>query len=271
MGRFADLADHFRRRSIALGQEGYFGCLFSRNQRLRAVFSGLASLIDNPNLSILLEGAAGTGKYKIVEEFLRLENIYRKLLGYDHCKIFRVSDLTRHDIIESLLSKEDLSTPTLFYFPRLEDLSLQDQERLSVILYRQDYREQSYRLIFGCEQGLAFLVQRGKILSEVVDYLKLHSFFLPRLSERSDDFDHLFMELTQRYIGKKRIPSPKEMEFLIHLDYPENIDSLASLIKQGLTLAPNPSSWDRGLIERAYPLARVERTEKILDFTLRVR
>lgn len=272
MGRFADLADHFRRRSIALGQEGLFGSLFTRNMRLRTVFSGLASLIDNPNLSVLLEGAQGTGKYKLAEEFLRLENIYRKLLGVEHSKICRVSDLTRSDILESLVAKVELDHPTLFYFPKLENFTLRDQERLAVLLKRQDSNEQNYRLFFGCEQGLAFLVQKGRITTDIVDYLRLHSFYLPRLSERIDDFDHLITELTQRYIGKKKLPKPLEMEYLLQLSYPDNIDSLAELIKQTLTLCPNPSVWTKQLIERAYPHARgAVRTEKILDFNMRVR
>jgi hypothetical protein len=83
MERKAEIADHFRRRSIAQGQDGNFGALFTHHLRLRNIYAGLCSLIDNPNLSFLLEGATGTGKDRMIQEFVRLENVYRKLLGLE--------------------------------------------------------------------------------------------------------------------------------------------------------------------------------------------
>lgn len=271
MGRFADIADHFRRRSISLGQEGYFSSLFTYHLRLRNVYSSLTSLIDNPNLSFLLEGAKGTGKARIAEEFVRLENIYRKLLGLEPTRFIKVDPKSRYDILLSLYQKDVQLTPTFFYFTKLEDFSLNEQELLCRILRRQDYREQNYRVAVSCEESLVFMIQKGKILSELVICLKAHTYSIPRLSERFEDFCAIVMDLSQRYGSKKEMPPQSVLDLLIRIDYPENLDSLANLIKNAVTLNPHPSSWTPEFIEKIYPLARPERTENILDFRQRVR
>ncbi|MEZ4814848.1 MAG: hypothetical protein R3A80_06525 [Bdellovibrionota bacterium] len=271
VGRFADIADHFRRRSISLGQEGFLGSLFTYHLRLRNTYSSLASLIDNPNLSFLLEGAKGTGKARIAEEFVRLENISRKLLSLEPTKYIKVDPKSRYDILLSLYQKDVLLTPSFFYFTKLESFSLNEQELLSRILRRQDYREQNYRIALSCEESLVFMIQRGKILSELVLCLKSHTFSVPRLSERFEDFCTLVNDLSQRYGAKKELPPQQVIDLLTRIDYPENIDSLAGLIKGAVTRNPHPSSWTPEFIEKIYPLARPERTENILDFRERLR
>ncbi len=271
VGRFAEIADHFRRRSISQGQEGYFSSLYTNHLRLRNIYSSLASLIDNPNLSFLLEGARGTGKARIAEEFVRLENIYRKLLGLEPTRFIKVDPKSRYDILLSLFQKDAQLVPTFFYFTKLESFSLNEQELLCRILRRQDYREQNYRLAISCEESLVFMIQKGKILSELVICLKSYTFSVPRLCERYEDFCSLVTELSQRYGAKKEMPSQRVLDLLTRIDYPENLDSLAGLIKSAVTHNPHLSSWTPEFIERIYPLARPERTENILDFRERLR
>lgn len=271
MGRFAEIADHFRRRSISLGQEGFFGGLFTYHLRLRGVYSALASLIDNPNLSFLLEGAKGTGKARLAEEFVRLENISRKLLGLEPTRYIKVDGKARYEVLHSLYQKDVQLSPAFYYFPRLEEFTVNEQELLCRILRRQDFREQNYRLVLGCEGSLVFLIQKGKILSELVGYIKLHAFSLPRLSERVEDFPTLVMELAQRYDGKKEMPSQRVLDLLARIDYPDNLDSLAGLIRSAVKLNPHPSGWTPDFIEKIYPLSKPERTANILDFRERIR
>jgi transcriptional regulator with AAA-type ATPase domain len=271
VGRFAEIADHFRRRSISLGQDGYFGSLFTYNLRLRGIYSALASLIDNPNLSFVLEGARGTGKSRIAQEFLRLENISRNLHDIQPTRFVKVDANSRYDILLGLYQKDIQLTPSFFYFPKLEDFSVNEQELLSRILRRQDYREQNYRVVVSCEESLVFMIQRGKILSSLVECLKLHTFSIPRLSERSDDLPAIVLDIAQRYGAKKQTPSQKVIDLLTRIDYPENIDSLAGLIKSATVLNASPSSWTVDFIEKIYPLAKPERTENILDFRERFR
>lgn len=271
MGRFAEIADHFRRRSISLGQEGFFGSLFTYHLKLRNVYSSLASLIDNPNLSFVLEGARGTGKSRIAEEFARLENISRKLLNQEPTRFIKVDAQSRYDVLLSLYQNDIQLSPTFYYLPRLESFSINEQELLCRILRRQDYREQNYRIALSCEESLVYMIQRGKILSELVICLKTHTFSLPRLSERYEDFCTLVMDLAQRFGSKKEMPSQRVIDLLTRIDYPENLDSLAGLMKSAVALNPHPSSWTTEFIEKIYPLARPERTENILDLSQRLR
>lgn len=271
MVRYSEIADQFRRNAISQGQEGKFGSLFTYHLRLRNIYSSMASLVDNPNLSFLLEGAKGTGKARTAEEFLRLENISRKLLGLESTRLIKVDPRSRYDILLSLLQKDTQLIPSFFYFQNLETFSFNEQELLARILRRQDHREQKYRIVLSCEESLVFMIQRGKILSDLVGCLKNYTFTLPRLCERYEDFLQIVMELSQRYGAKKEVPSQKIVDLLSRLDYPENMDSLATLIKHAVALNPHPSSWTQELIERSYPLAKPERTENILDLRERLR
>lgn len=269
MERKAEIADHFRRRSIAQGQDGNFGALFTHHLRLRNIFAGLCSLIDNPNLSFLLEGATGTGKDRIIQEFVRLENIYRKLLGAEEARFCKVSPEAREDVLASLCKKNPYETPeqnVIFYFTSLESFSLSEQELLSEILKLQDIREQPYRLIFGCQESLAFMVQRGKILSDIVQSLRLYSFSLPRLKDRNEDFAHLIGDFIFRYTNKRDYIRHEALEKFLKLEYPYNLDSLAGVVRKALALNPHPSQWSAHFIESIYPHSKPERTEKILDF-----
>ena len=266
MERKAEIADHFRRRSIAQGQDGNFGALFTHHLRLRNIYAGLCSLIDNPNLSFLLEGATGTGKDRMIQEFVRLENVYRKLLGLEQARFCKVSEEAREDVLSTLL-KETPKQNAIFYFTSLESFSLHEQEILSELLQLQDCREQPYRLIFGCQESLAFMVQRGKILSDIVQSLQMYSFSLPRLKDRNEDFPHLLGDFIHRYTNKRDFVRHEALEKFTKLEYPYNLDSLSGVIRKALALNPHPSQWSAHFIESIYPHSKPERTEKILDFT----
>lgn len=271
MGRLAEIAEHFRRRSISLGQEGNFGTLFTYNLRLRSTYAGLASLIDNPNLSFLLEGAQGTGKSRTVFEFVRLENIFRNLLSLDPTHLVKVDHQSRQAVMTSLLENDTRAMTALYYFPSLETFTLKEQQVLCQILRRQDCRDQSYRLVFGCEESLVFMVQRGKILSELVDYVRLHSFSLPRIRERTEDFPSLLLDAIVSAGGPRELPTHQVLELLADYDYSANLDSLMSIVKQALTLNARPSTWSASVVDRFNPTRGAERTEKILDFNARLR
>ncbi len=271
VGRLADIADHFRRRSISLGQDGFFGGLFTHHRPLRNTYSAMASLIDNPNLSFLLEGAKGTGKARLAQEFVRLENISRNLLNLEPTRFIFVDAQKRYNTLLSLFQKDVQLTPAFYYIPRFEDFSANEQELLYRIFKRQDFREQNYRIVVGSEASLAYMIQKGKIFSELVHYMKMHTYSLPRLSERSEDFPTLLMDLVARYGGHKELPHQSVLDLLCTIDYPENIDSLAGLIKGATALNAHPMTWTPDFIEKIYPLARPERTENILDFRERFR
>jgi hypothetical protein len=271
VGRFAEIADHFRRRSIHLGNDGSFGALSSKNARMRNIFCSLASLIDNANLSFLLQGAKGTGKSRLIEEFLRLENIYRKLLRLEPTTFCKVYPESRMDILLGLLKKDYKLSSCFYYFVSLESFNMQEQEVLSKLLYKQLHINQNFRLAFGCEQSLSFMVQKGKILSDLVSHFEQHLFQLPSLSERNEDFPTIILDFIQRYSFKKELPHAEVINYLTQLNYPENMDSLSGLIKEALARKPNPALWDIKFVENTYPLARPERTANILDFKQHIR
>ena len=272
MGRLAEIADHFRRRSIALGQEGNFGDLFSYNPRLRASFAGLASLLGNPNLTFLLQGASGTGKRKIAWEFLRLENIFRNLLSLDAVGFDDVAANERTQTLTTLLLNPPTDGAHLYFFPHLETFTPRDQALLCKLLRNLDCYEQNFRVVLSCEESLVYMVQKGKILTELVNCLLPYSFAVPRLVERPEDFSFLVLQtLVALNTHTSAPPNQSALDYLATLEYPHNLNSLQDTLSQIVAHQPNPGRWSAAEIHRLTPLYRPERTDKILDFNARVR
>ncbi len=82
-----DLVERFQQRCVELARQGTLGSLRTRKASLQNSWAHLLSLLDQPNVPILIYGEKGSGKRKLVDEFVTLQNFCRRIGGHKESRL----------------------------------------------------------------------------------------------------------------------------------------------------------------------------------------
>jgi DNA-binding NtrC family response regulator len=254
-GNGRSVAEMFQRRVVELARtEGRFGRLRTRKASLQSSYAHWLSLLDNPAVPVLIYGDRGSGKRAHVDEFLTIQNFYRRLEGAPEgqLRVFRADFLSAGFTGRFLDPK--VSSGDVIYVENVESLTLAcQQELLDHLKLRKRFHEKAVptdragigtpRIVLGTEKALSLLVIRGEFLRELFQAITGFAVFLPTLSERPEDLPHLVGTLAQEISGHSQTPSPWLVDTLGRQDFAENLDDLKRLLRNGLMRTPDLRRW----------------------------
>lgn len=249
------VAEMFQRRVVELARtEGRFGKLRTLKATLRSSYAHWLSLLDAPAVPVLIYGDKGSGKRAHIEEFLNIQNFYRRLEGAPEgqLRVFR-GDFLNVGFTTMFLDAK-VSSGDVIYIENVEALSLDGQaELLEHLKLRKRFSDKGValdrtglgtpRLIFGTEKALSLLVLRGEFLRELFQAITGFAVFLPTLNERSEDLPHLVRSLAEEISGHTQSPSPWLVDTLARHEFAENLDDLKKLLRNGLMRTPDLRRW----------------------------
>jgi DNA-binding NtrC family response regulator len=185
------LAERFKKKTLELAREGYFGSLRTHHSQLQNSYANLIHLLDQSHIPILIFGETGAGKRRLVDEYFVLHNFYRRLdnLKQGQLRVYK-SDFLSSGWTEFLTPKHNTSAD-LIYLENIEDLHKDRQRELLQFLKDRKKKAQTLqevpRIVLGTEKALSLLVMQDKFIRELFYEITTFSIFLPSLQERSED------------------------------------------------------------------------------------
>lgn len=241
------LVQRFRLKAVDLARQGIFGSLRTRVASLQSAWANLVSFLDHDSMPIMLYGERGTGKRRLVEEFLLLDNFSRKISGRELLKL----KVFRGDFAVPGFTQEFLPSPTnlgnLIFVEHVDRLSASLQEELQrhyeIRRELSDKGIEVPRLILSTERALSLQVIQGRFSKVLFQSLTQFAVFLPSLHERQEDLPYLISALGKEANGKSELPSSEIMNRLSAHLWPENMDELRRVIDSMLSKNPDMRAW----------------------------
>ncbi len=214
----------------------------------------LVSRFAPSDVSVLIVGESGTGKYLVARALHRLS--VRREGPFEFIEIPR--DLP-HGLEEELFGQHfpqgegrtgmlELARGGTLYLGRLENMPLHLQGRLLSTLEEGRYRvpggvevrDVGVRFIFSVEEDPSLLVEKGRLMEEFYYRLKNLKITIPPLRERKEDVPYLLnrfiREFSQKY--EKRITgfTPGFLRAIGNYPFPGNVRELESLVERCVVL-----------------------------------
>ncbi|MBS1984523.1 MAG: hypothetical protein JST16_10155 [Bdellovibrionales bacterium] len=238
-----ELARRFQGRIVELAKEGVFGSLRTRNASLQSAYAHLLSLLDSPEVPVLIYGERGAGKRRHVDELFQMHNVCRKLEDLEPGKLRVVrGDFTSPGFTQ-LLAAPQTQAADLIYLEGVDLLSAAGQEELLEFLKRRkifaDKGLPLPRLILGTEQALSVQMICGEFRRDLFQAISGFAVFLPTLRERSEDLPHLVQVFAEKISGRTQTPPTWFVDFVSKQEWYGNLDDLSKLIQQLLLRQPD--------------------------------
>lgn len=248
------LAERFKSKANELAREGFFGSLKTRKQQLQNCYSNLINMLDQPQIPILIYGETGSGKRRLIEEYLIIHNFYRRLEGLSKSSLRVLNAKFLNNGWTELLTLQNNKSGDFIYLENVDELSLDQQNELSKFLTgSQSISELGCpRLFFGTEQALSMMIIQQKFSRTLFKQLTQFAIFLPNLQERIEDMPHLIQTLAHELSGVKQNPPVWFVNFASAQLWGRNIDELKLLLKNMLLKQKNMKYWKRSDIPRLY-------------------
>jgi hypothetical protein len=246
----ARLTAQFLKKVIDLAREGNLGkSLRTRNAELRQSYVHWVSLLDRPDVPVLLYGEPGAGKRRHVEEYSYLHHLHSSISAGKSGKlrVFR-GDFVKPGFTQLLLApnsrKEDI-----LYFEGVDSLDSEGQKELhDFLLLRKQWSEKGIvqpRLIFGTERALSILVLKKDFDQRLFRELTAFAIFLPHLKERQEDIPHLIVTIVQELTGAVQTPPIWLVDHCAEKDWGDNIDGLKRMLRAQAVKEPRMSEWKK--------------------------
>ncbi len=244
------LAKRFQTRAIEMAREGVLGSLKTRKSLLIQVYTLLASQLDNSAAPILVFGEKGSGKRRLVDEFLYLSNFYHRLSGGEMGSL-RVyfPDFLKKGFTQNFLSPQ-IKSHDFLIIEDIERLSLELQEELVAYLtMRAELSNAGVacpRILLLTTRALSIRVIAGEFRRDLFALISGAACFIPSLNERPEDQIHLVYEIITELKGKaSKFDVPAW--FIDNIVGTElwggNIDELKAVIKFMFIKEADPSKW----------------------------
>ncbi|NCN27039.1 hypothetical protein GW915_05635 [bacterium] len=248
------LAERFKAKAVELAREGYFGSLKTRKQQLQNCYANLVNLIDQPEVPVLIYGETGSGKRRIIEEYLVLSNFYRRLDGSSKSTLRVLNAKFLRNGWTDLLSIASNKEGDFIYLENVDELTWDQQKELSAFLTH-NYLSPELgcpRLFFGTEKALSMLIIQKQFSRSLFKQITQFAIFLPSLNERQEDIPHLIQTLAYEDSGYKQNPPVWFVNFASSQLWGRNIDELKLLLKNMLLKQKNMKYWKKSDIPRLY-------------------
>ena len=256
-----DLVERFQQRCIELARTGTLGSLRTRKSSLQSTWAHLLSLLDQPQIPILVYGEKGTGKRKLIDEFLTLQNFCRRIGGVREAKLKVFGPDFIKEGFSALFLEPHLSCWDVVYFEKVDQLTEEHQEELlSHLKLRKHFADKGTplpRIIFSTERALSLLMIQKQFSRELFQALTGFAVFLPSLNERPEDLPELIQSMSGVICGKRQLPKSYFVDILSRHMWPENMDELHKFLKSALAKNSDMSTWT----EKDLPLAMRPHTQ----------
>jgi len=246
----ARLTEQFLKKVIDLAREGNLGkSLRTRASELREAYTHWVSLLDRPEVPVLLYGERGSGKRRHVEEYTYLHHLHLSLSTGKSGKlrVFR-ADFVKPGFTQLLLAPNS-RREDLLYFECVDQLDKDGQaELLEFLLRRKDWVGKGIaqpRLIFGTERALSILVLKKEFDQKLFKELTAFAVFLPHLKEREADMPHLIVSIMQELTGVVQTPPVWFVDYAMENDWHDNLDGLRRVLASQVARTPRMSEWKR--------------------------
>lgn len=255
------LAERFQRRAVELARSGTLGNLKTRKASLQVAYGHFVGLLDNPTVPVLVYGEVGSGKKRLVEEYLVLHNFYRKMEGLPAgaLRVLR-GDFVAKGFTQQLLTPS-ARTADIVYLERIDLLTEELQkELLEHLRTREDFAERGVimpRLVLGTEKALSMMVLRKEFSRDLFQAITGFAIFLPSLNERAEDLPQLISTFIHKLSGQAQVPSRAFVDFVSRQLWAHNFDDLERVIKNLLAKKADARTWtDADMPEMASSFAK---------------
>lgn len=222
-------------------------------QRLREQINHVAKF----SLPVIIEGESGTGK-AFIARYLHNHGLNRDG-SFVECHLSALPIQAMANVLfgseleqEISLGKLEQASGGTLYIANIEQLSLEQQERLTGYLKSGEYLRQGgstpqkidCRLICTSACDLATLVEKGDFLSDLYHLLKGISIHTPTLNEHSEDVPELLNSFVDHFVEKEKLPFrhfglPLQNQ-LRNYHWPGNIKELNNIVRQLLITGTQP-------------------------------
>jgi transcriptional regulator of acetoin/glycerol metabolism len=246
-GQTESLARRFQQRLVEVARQGIFGKIRTRNAGLQSAYAHLISLLDSPEVPVLVYGGRGAGKRRHVDELFVMHNFHRRLSGQPEgkLKVYRGDFVTEG--FSSLLSAPGAQAGDLLYLEGIDLLNAACQrELLEFLRRRKGFADKGLslpRLVFGTERALSMLVILKEFDRELFTAITGFAVFLPNLQERAEDIPHLVQAFVEEFSGRVQTPPSWLVDFIGKQDWKANLEELASFLRQGLSRNSELAAW----------------------------
>lgn len=241
-----DLASLFHRRLVnSAREEGRFGVLRTRVSKLRSVWTQLATLLERPDIPILLFGESGTGKRRTIDEFASMSSFIRRLRGQQDGGMKVILPEFSPIKITGVLEAFEKTGVSVVYIERAEELSKEIQIELVEWIKekKKEKRQESFHLVLGTEKALSFEILRGNFLRELYQLFEDGYLFLPSLQERATDLPFLLEEVLLEVSGKKLSPPAWLVDYFSLEMLENNLDQMHKTIKNLWAKNSDTQKW----------------------------
>jgi hypothetical protein len=246
----ARLTEQFLKKVTDLAREGSLGkSLRTRISDLRQSYTHWVSLLDRPDVPVLLYGEKGAGKRRHIDEYTYLHNLHLSLSTGKSGKlrVFR-GDFVKPGFTQLLLPPNS-RREDLLYFEAVDALDKECQEELVEFLVRRKmWTEKEIpqpRIIFGTERALSILVLKKEFEQRLFKELTAFAVFLPHLKEREDDLPHLIISIMQELTGAVQTPPVWLVDYCGQRDWHDNLDGLKRVLAAQVAKNPHMSEWKK--------------------------
>jgi len=243
----SDLPRRFFAKAIDLARAGQFGALKTRKSNLKDAFLNLVTMLERPEIPVLIYGEVGSGKRRIIDEYLCLQNFYRRLHGREAAvlKVYQGSFLnvgfTRN------FASGKAGPGDLIYIENIELMSKAAQAELLSFLER---RKKNFergaelpRLLLSTERALSLSVIKKEFSRDLFVQITGVAVFVPSLAERADDMPHLIAEMASEMTKARQFPPAWLVDVFARQLWPKNFEDLKKVLASGLARNPTLASW----------------------------
>lgn len=250
------VARRFQMRVVELAKQGVFGGLRTRNAALQTSYAHLLSLLDSPEVPVLIYGEKGAGKRRHVNELVEMHDFWRKLGGLPRgkLKVFR-GDFVSPGFTNGLLAPQ-VSEADVIYLEGIDLLTPAGQsELLELLKKRKHFADKGLplpRLVLGTERALSILMICGEFSRELFQAISGFAVFLPTLKERAEDIPHLVQSFSEEITGRAQTPPAWLVDFFAKRELDGNIDELQRILKHGLARKSDLAKWTSADLPPAY-------------------
>ena len=240
------VSERFVLRVVELAKQGTLGSLRTRKASLQRSYGLLASLISKPWVPILFYGEPGSGKRRLVDEFLTVSNFYSRLEGREFGKLRVLNGAFCRPGFTEQLSSGQVRADDLCYIEAVDLLDASCQQELMTLLKARDQhgaRTPLPRIIVGTERALSLMVLQNQFSRELFQCLTSFALFLPSLNERPEDMLHLLETIAEKLTKKSQRPPTWLVDLLASQLWGDNLDELEKLLASGLRRNPELARW----------------------------
>jgi DNA-binding NtrC family response regulator len=265
------LAEENVRLKRQLVSEGQFGAMIGSSQVMRELFD-LADRIAQAEVTVLIQGESGTGKYLLATEIHRRSNrgkgpfvalncaalpehlIESELFGYEKGAFTGATAMKR--------GKFELANGGVLFLDEVGDMSLATQAKLLRVLETRRVerlggttsQEVDVRIVSATNKDLAAEIAKQTFREDLYYRLRVVLLRIPALREHREDLPLLVQQFC-RMLGEKHgrpthVVSKEAMELLQQAEWKGNVRELKNVLEsaivmsRGDTLAPADFSSD---------------------------